>query len=64
MKRGEIRRIQKWDGTYIWVENRDGFYHPFESHLKSLLGIDSPSLIYKYTNMELKQAFETQFLTH
>lgn len=64
MNRGEIRKVQKLDGSYIWIENRNGWYHQFKSHLDALFGIDSPSLTYKYTNNELKRAFNTKFLDH
>lgn len=63
-KKGQIKKVLRWNGDYVWIEKRDDKYIPYESHMKSLLGIAAPSLIARYDQETLKQAFESGFLNY
>ena len=63
MKKGPIKKILIWTGEYIWIEEREDRYIPYESHFKASMGIASPSFMHLYTQDKLAQAFQTGFLS-
>lgn len=63
-KRDNIRDVLVWGGGHIWVFERDGKYYPCETNFHAILRIVSPSLNFRYSQAELKQAFQTGFLNH
>lgn len=64
MLRGRIKKVQRWNGEYIWIENRDGYFVAYKSYPKAILGCASPSSMDEFDQETLKQAFESEFLNH
>lgn len=52
----------KFNNTYIYIENRDGIYLPYTDKVSYSLGMVSPGLLERVSQVELSKAYETGFL--